>query len=412
MKINILSILLLVGISLFHTLPASAEDCTKAAKLSESANDMVSSNPAGAANKLREAITYCGTSASLYYNLAMALYPQAKYGDAKIQLEKAISIKPDYAKAMNALAFIHYKHGGDIRRAKQLARKAVEIDPRNQQFADTLELLAGNVDMAPKTNISRPDAVAIVIGNKTYENNLIPPVKYALQDASIVKKYLVDTLGFSENNVVLLKDASNLDLTKYFGNDKDHRGILYNRVRKDRSDVFIYYSGHGAPDTNTKKAYLIPVDADPSIIKLTGYSLDTLYENLAKLSKEKTPKSVTLVMDACFSGAYNDGMLIDNASPIFIEATSPTLHIKNASIFASSRGNQISSWYPEKGHSLFTYFFLKNIKDAAESKRKLTAGDMEKALLGPDGVNDSAWRLFNREQEPQVFGDKNFVLLQ
>jgi hypothetical protein len=408
----ILASFLLLCLSLAAQPLLAKDDCTKAAKLSESANEQVSSNPAAAANKLREAIAYCGTSASLYYNLAMALYPQAKYDDAKIALEKAISLKPDYAKAMNALAFIHYKHGGDIGRAKYLAKKAVEIDPRNQQFADTLALLAGNVDMAPKTNLSRPEAIAIVIGNKSYTNNLIPPVKYALQDASLVKKYLVDTLGFSETNVILLKDASNLDLTKYFGNDKDHKGILYNRVRKDRSEVFIYYSGHGAPDTNTKKAYLIPTDADPAIIKLTGYSLDTLYENLAKLSKEKNPKSITVVMDACFSGAYNDGMLIDNASPIFIEATSPTLNIKNSSIFASSRGNQISSWYPEKGHSLFTYFFLKNIKSAVEEKRTLTAGDMEKALLGPDGVNDSAWRLFNREQEPQVFGDKNFVLLQ
>jgi len=393
--------------------PAAAkEDCSKAAKLSDEANDLVSMNPSEASNKLREAISYCGNSSSLYYNLAMALYPQAKYDEVKAALDKAISIKTNYAKAMNALAFIHYKHGGDMGRAKMLAKKAVELEPRNQQFVDTLELMTGNIDIAPKTGLSRPDAIAIVIGIKNYENKSIPPVKFALQDAAIMKRYLVDTLGFKESNVFLLKDASNIELTKYFGNDRDHKGILYNRVRKNLSDVFIFYSGHGAPDTNTKKAYLLPSDTDPSIMKLTGYSLDTLYENLAKLSREKNTKSMIVALDACFSGGSHEGMLIENASPIFIEASSPVLNMKNAVIFSSSKGNQISSWYPEKNHGLFTYFFLKTIKNAVEEKRQLTAADLETALLGSDSVNDYAWKMYNREQEPQVFGDKNIVLVQ
>jgi len=388
------------------------DDCAKASKLSDAANDLISTNPSTAAGKLRDAIALCGTSASLYYNLAIALYPQAKYDEAKAALEKAITLKPNYGKAMNAMAFINYKHGGDMNRAKMLAKKAVELEPRNQQFIDTLEMMVGNVDNPPKTAFIRPDAIAIVIGNKNYQNKIIPPVKYALQDSAMIKRYLVETLGFNENNVVLIKDATNLDLTKYFGNERDHKGILYNRVRSGKSEIFIYYSGHGAPDTNTKKAYLIPSDADPSIIKLTGYSLDTLYENLAKLSAEKSPKNITIVMDACFSGAYHDGMLIENASPIYIEATSPALTMKNSVIIASSKGNQISSWYPDKNHSLFTYFFLKGIKNAVEEKRQLTARDLETLLLGSDGVGDSAWRLYNREQEPQVMGDKNIVLVQ
>jgi len=200
-------------------------------------------------------------------------------------------------------------------------------------------------------------------------------------------------------------------MVKYFGREGDHKGILYNRTRKGQSEIFIFYSGHGAPDTNTRKAYLIPSDADPAVIKLTGYSLDTLYENIAKLEKEKNPKSITIVMDACFSGAYNDGMLIENASPIFIETSSPVVSMKNTVIFASAKGNQISSWYPEKNHSLFTYFFLKGLKESIESGKKLTAGDLEKTLLGTESVNDYAWRIYNRDQEPQVMGDKNIALL-
>lgn len=409
---SLLSILS-IGLCLFVPPSFAKEDCGKAAKLSSEAAELSATNPAKAAAKLNDAISYCEKSASLHYNLAMVLIRQAKPDEAAATLEKAVMLKPDYAKALNALAYLAITSAdGDKVRARAYAEKAVSLDPRSEEFRATLEMLAGTVEDAPRTAMRRPDAIAIVIGNKSYKNPVLPAVKFALEDASTVKKYLVETLGFSEGNIIMLKDANYIDFKKYFGDEGDHRGILYNRVRKDRSDIFIFYSGHGAPDTNTKKAFLVPADADPSIIKLTGYPMDTLYENLAKLSQDKNPKSMTVVLDSCFSGGSNDGMLIPNASPIFIEATSPVVSMKNAVVFTSAKGNQISSWYPEKNHSLFTYFFLKTLKEAAEGKRTLTAADMEKTLLDAEGVSDHAWRMYNRDQEPQVFGDRKIVLVQ
>lgn len=390
----------------------SVEDCIKAAGLVDEANAAITKNPQDAVVKLREAVAYCPGSAALRCNLASALYLVGKMVEAESQFEEALRIKPDFARALNAIAYINLTTpGGDKTRAAKLIKLALAIDPINKQYRQTYELIAGDVEDAPKTGISRPDAIAVIVGNRNYRNKLIPPVAYALQDAATMKSYLVESLGFDKNNVLLLEDAVNLDLVKYFGNRDDHRGILYNRTRANVSDIFIYYSGHGAPDTNTKRAYLIPVDADPSIIKLTGYSLDTLYENLAKLSNEKNPKSVMLVMDACFSGAYHNGMLLDNASPIYIETASPLLTMKNAVVFSSSKGNQISSWYPEKNHGLFTYFFLKALKEGLSSGNKLTAGDLELGLSDAEGVNAHAWRLFNREQEPQVIGNKQISLI-
>jgi hypothetical protein len=81
-------------------------------------------------------------------------------------------------------------------------------------------------------------------------------------------------------------------------------------------------------------------------------------------------------------------------------------------VFTSAKGNQISSWYPDKNHSLFTYFFLKTLKTSIVEGKKLTTGDIEKALLSPESVNDHAWRLYNREQEPQLTGDRGVVLFQ
>ena len=397
-----------------YTHPAAAkEDCIQAAKLSDAAAEVAASNPGLAEKKLRQAIESCDSSASLHYNLALTTYQQTRFTDAEAELERAIELNPSLAKAYNALALLYpLKPDGDLARAKELAEKALYYDPANRGYKHTLEMLNESVDFPPRTTVNKPDAVAVVIGNRNYRNSILPSVAYAVQDATAMKKYLTESLGFKENNIIFLTNAAYVDFIKLFGDANDYKGILYNRTRKDRSDIFIYYSGHGAPDTNTKKPYLVPSDADPSIIKITGYPLETFYGNLAKLENDKKPKSITIVLDACFSGGYNNGMLISNASPIYIETSNPALTLKEAVVFSSSKGNQISSWYNEQNHGLFTYNFLKTLKsDIEQGKRGITARDMEKALLDADGVNDQAWRLYNREQEPQITGNKDIVLL-
>ncbi len=81
--------------------------------------------------------------------------------------------------------------------------------------------------------------------------------------------------------------------------------------------MFIYYSGHGSPDPNTNKAYLVPIDCNPVMMSLTAYPLDVLYENITKIAV----KSITVVLDACFSGGTNTGTwLVQNASPALLKS--------------------------------------------------------------------------------------------
>lgn len=410
-------ILCLAFFSFILTTPAPAAnspaDCESAAKLSDDASEVFLTNPTVAEKKLKEAIGLCPKSASLHLNLGMVYFQSGRLKDAEDRISQAILLNASYAKALNAMAYIQYvKAGGDKKFGEGLAAKAVELEPNNRQYKVTLELYTANVDTPPKTGQSRPDAIGVIIGNKNYRNPTLPAVKFAAQDAAIMKRYLVDSLGYDENNIILMRDATFIDLVKLFGDAQDHRGILYNRVRKGSSEVFIYYSGHGAPDSVSKKAYLVPADADPTVIRLTAYPLDTLYMNLAKLNKEKMPKNITIVLDSCFSGGSQEGMIIPDASPIFIETTTSALNQKNTAVFTSAKGNQISSWYPDKNHSLFTYFFLKALKTSVAEGKTLTTGDLEKALLAPESVNDHAWRLYNREQEPQMNGDRGVVLFR
>jgi len=394
--------------------PVFAEDCDRANRLTEQAKPYLETHPSLAEQKLHEAIAYCEKSAALHYNLGVVLMQQSKNREAIVELEEALRLRPSYAKAMNDLASVLYlrEEKNDYERALQLAKKAVNLDPPNRKFRETYEMINAFVDVPPVTAANNANAIAVVIGNRNYKDPSVPAVDFAERDAETMKRYLVDALGFREGNIMFYQDAKYTDLLKLFGDSSDHKGLLYNRTRQGLSDVFIFYSGHGAPDTNTQKAYLAPSDVDPSAVKHTSYSLDVFYENLAKLNAEKKPKSLTLVIDACFSGASGGGMIIGNASPIYLLVTTPNLKLKDAAIFTSSQGNQISSWYPEQKHGLFTYLFLKAIKETLAEGKPLTTGEIEQRLLGPDGVNDNALRLYSREQVPQITGSKSIVLVK
>lgn len=55
---------------------------------------------------------------------------------------------------------------------------------------------------------------------------------------------------------------------------------------------------------------------------------------------------------------------------------------ENVVIFTSSSGEEVSSWYPEQKHSLFTYYFLKGLQGAADKDedQTLTAGELQRYI--------------------------------
>ncbi len=199
-----------------------------------------------------------------------------------------------------------------------------------------------------------------------------------------------------------------------FGTERDYKGKLYNYLKKGKSDIFIYYSGHGAPDLRTKSGYFVPVDANPQAISLTGYPLKQLYDNIAKISKEMKPPNTFVVVDACFSGASEKGLILKNVSPITIKVKTPLVKLKNTVVMTSSSGSEVSSWYPEKGHSMFTYFFLQGLKDMVEKgKKTISASDVYNFITDEtEGLPYYARRLHGRIQTPQIMGDKSRFILR
>jgi hypothetical protein len=267
----------------------------------------------------------------------------------------------------------------------------------------------------PTAKVINKDAVAVVIGNAHYSshNRDLPDVEFASRDAAVMKEYLLKALGYQEGNILFHTDAGLAVFRDLFGTPEEPRGKLANIAKPGKSDVFIYYSGHGAPDVSEKKCYFVPVDCSPDAVSRNGYPLELLYQNIAQMEAH----SVTVVIDACFSGGSSMGkMLIANASPGAIRLTDPTANWQNGSVFAACASDEIASWYPEMKHGLFTYFFLKGLQGGADadSNGQITAGELHLFVSDPtEGVPYEARRLYNgRKQTPKFYGREGQVLLE
>lgn len=260
--------------------------------------------------------------------------------------------------------------------------------------------ITSDVDRVPTLRTAtKKHAYAVVIGIEQYREKL-PKADFADRDAKLVGEYLTKVLGYPEENVIVRTNerATRTDLVKYF------EEWLRNNVEKD-SSVFIYYSGHGAPNTKTGEAYFVPYDGDPSFVDSTAYPVKQLYAALDKLPA----KDIMVVLDSCFSGAGGRSVLAKGARPMGLSIENATLASGKTVVLAASGGDQISNSFEEKGHGLLTYYFLKGLQGEGDANKD---GAIEMAELY-DYVKPNVQRIarkqYNNEQTPQLLASPDVL---
>jgi hypothetical protein len=253
---------------------------------------------------------------------------------------------------------------------------------------------ASDVDVPLVAGRTKQNRYAVVVGIEQYRNKL-PKADFAAHDAKVMGDYLSKTMGFSEENIAVLlnEQATRTDLEKYI----EH--WLPNRVEKD-STVFVYYSGHGAPNPKTGDAYLVPYDGDPAFVDATGYPLKRLYEQLGKLPA----KEVVVLLDSCFSGAGGRSVLAKGMRPMVLSVENPVLAGGKTVVLAAGKGDQVSSTYDQKGHGLLTYFFLKGLRGEADANKDGSVDLAEVYEYLKPQVERTARREYNNDQTPQLLG--------
>lgn len=212
----------------------------------------------------------------------------------------------------------------------------------------------------PTTNFKNNKTFALIIANENYRRE--SRVEFAKNDGDIFRMYCIQTLGLPENNVHFVIDATLNDMR----GDINWLNNVANAFNGEANIIF-YYAGHGIPDESSKTAYLLPADGYGSDVQ-TCYQLEDLYQKLGKMPA----KSVTVFMDACFSGSQRSGEMLASARGVAIRVAQGA-PIGNMVVFSAAQGDETAFPYLEKGHGMFTYFLLKKLQ---ETKGDVTLGEL------------------------------------
>ncbi len=271
--------------------------------------------------------------------------------------------------------------------------------------------LSSDVDTKiPKGYSVQKNAIAVVIGNRDYRNG-IPVVDYALQDARVMKLYFENTFRIPAEQILMKENMTLADMLGLFGTENEpSRSTIYRNVQLYKpSKVYIYYSGHGIPGLKDHRGYIAPVDVNRDYVEQTAYPLRLLYANIARL-KNIGVKHIVVILESCFSGESGGGRLVENISPVNMVVDNPLISENIGSIYAATSGSDYSVWYPQMGHGLFTYYFLKGLSGYADKKgdKYITLAEMREYLDKTVPERANIIRAF--EQTPQVIGDENEVL--
>ena len=223
-----------------------------------------------------------------------------------------------------------------------------------------------NIDRnIPVSKKKVPNRIGIILGIEDYDN--IESAKYAIGDAEAVKNYFTKRLGIDKNNIYYLSENTKslpqtIPIRSLFKTELKEK---CNKIKKSfqNVEIIIYYSGHGLPDDeDISNFYLLPKDYNQ---KYEDTKISFSDDVLSELNKYVEDEDIlVIVLDACFSGKKrgSDELIAYGAKPASLYITIQQA-FNNMIMFSSSSGLQKSYSYDRAQHGLFTYAFLRALKE-------------------------------------------------
>lgn len=325
-----------------------------------------------------------GNGVSKDYTKALELYQKAANQGYEKAKNNLASLQKKMAEEKNALAqTTTTSTQKPVEKSKE--QKTVSPKPIPQPTIG-IDLVDTDIPVIGRVN---KNTFAIIIANEDYQ--VETKVDYAKNDGEVFKNYCHRTLGLPEKNVHFVANATRNNII----------GELYwlsqvCKAYKGEANVIFYYAGHGLPDEDSGSAYLLPVDGNSQLLP-TCYSINELYATLGSLPAKK----VTVLMDACFSGAKRSGGMLASARGVAIKAKAASPK-GSMIVLSAAQGNETAYKYEEAKHGLFTYFLLKKLKD---SKGNVTMGELSNYIQ--DQVGRYSIVENGKSQTPSVMTSDN-----
>ncbi len=254
--------------------------------------------------------------------------------------------------------------------------------------------------LAPKKSATNGEnSWAVVIGVENYREGLAAATG-AETDAKAFAEFAKTTMNVPEANTkVLLGDrASRADISGAL------LEWLPRNAVKPGGNVYVFFSGHGAPDIETGDSYLVPWDGNPTYIKSSGLRVGELQTQLEKLKGF----NVYVFLDACFSGSGDRSVLPEGTRPIVPVKDIPAQG--KVVTFTASGADETTGAHEGGTHGLFTYHLLLAISGQADANndRDVTTGEVLTYLK--NAVPTEARRQ-NRDQTPTGLNTGSQVLV-
>ena len=237
----------------------------------------------------------------------------------------------------------------------------------------------------PVTGQTDDTKFAFIVANESYYDQV---ASYASHDGKIFKDYCEKRLGIPAENIRFYENATYGNFVSMVQRMKDIA-----EAYEGDATIFFYYTGLGATHNQTRGAYLLPVDAVPTSLESTAYSLDKLYMELAQMPTRHT----VVLLDAGFAGTDKDGKAMGQSRGISIKPKKAA-PAGNVVIFQATSGEGTAYASKDCQHGLFTHALLKQLQ---QHKTGATLGQLVEAVTNE--VKKESLRTFKEVQAPELF---------
>jgi hypothetical protein len=240
------------------------------------------------------------------------------------------------------------------------------------------------------------DAIALIIGVADYKR--VAEARYADRDAEFFSGYAKRKLGVPDGNIKVLTNA-----TADFVDIIEAANVWLPRATKaDRSDVYLFFAGHGLGSDDGNELYLLPHSGIPKLLDRTSILRSDLFKSIA----DAKPRSVTVFLDTCYSGTSRTEETLLASRPVLLAPKRQDVP-NNFTLISAASINQTAKLLPEVEHGLFSYWLMKGMEGPADENgdQQITAGEIYRFTL----ANVSR---IERDQTPEFQGDAERVLFR
>jgi hypothetical protein len=281
------------------------------------------------------------------------------------------------------------------------------ISDESSMVVTTTGMSYGSVDVERDLRITTKKnhkAIAILIGNQDYRN----PDKrnlHAHRSIRLMRDYLVESLGYDRNRVIMIEDfRTDINTEKLF-NINTVTSTIRNLSYTADTDLFVYYTGAGGivDFRNSRVPGLLPIDGLPG----EGIPISVIFSNFSDINVG----SLQFFFDTDFRDISSDG--IQGGMRVNLLEPSEILLRRNPNswVLFAADPSQTAGIYvsPDRRidriHGIATYYFARAIQDGN------TEIDMILRYMNRN-MTFSSRRLHNRAQDPLFFGNRTINLLR